>query len=184
MSISGDRVVREGTPVRRVTMYPSRVRCSLLVLVSGLFTAGGAYMLVSAGAVVMSIAVTAFFALCTAFALWRLLSGRPVLMLDERGISNATSMTGTEFLPWAEIASVYEHRGGVGRSWIGVDLRDGAASARREGAVTRLNRTLFGGSMHIMTVTLPLPIEGVLDEVGTIAPDDVYVMGRIRFDWT
>jgi hypothetical protein len=46
----------------------------------------------------------------------------------------------------------------------------------RLGACTRLTRALFGGSMHIMAVTLPIPIVDVLGEIGTIAPDHVDVM--------
>jgi hypothetical protein len=182
MSIWGDRVVREGSPVRRTTMYPSRMRCSLMLLLSGLFTAGGVYMVTDLGRGLSGIAVSAFFGLCTAFCLWRLVSGRPVLVVDERGISHATSITPTRFLPWTEIERVYEHRAGVGQTYVLVDLRDGAPSARREGILARLNRMLVGGNMQILTTMLPLPVEDVLGEIGKIAPNHVDVMGRSRHE--
>lgn len=184
MAILGDRVVREGKPVRRVTMYPVRMRLGLAVLGSGLFIAAGVYLVIDGDRSAVGIMGIVFFGAGAVLGLGKMFSRRPVLVVDERGISNATSLFGTKFLPWADIARVYEHRrSGPGQSWIGVDLRKGAPSELRIGAHTRLTRALFGGSMHIMTLMLPLPIEDVLGEIGTVAPEDVDVMGRSRRDW-
>ena len=176
--------MREGKPVRRVTMYPNRVRLGLVVLASGLFVAGGVYLVIDGDRTAVGVMAIALFGAGAVLPLVMMFSRRPVLVVDERGISNATSLFGTKFLPWADIDRVYEHRrSGAGQSWIGVDLRKGAPSELRLGACTRFTRALFGGSMHIMTVALPLPIEDVLGEIGKVAPEEVDVMGRSRRDW-
>jgi hypothetical protein len=41
-----------------------------------------------------------------------------------------------------------------------------------------------GGEPSRRGVMLPLPIEDVTGEIGTIAPDDVFVMGRSPLGWT
>jgi hypothetical protein len=172
--------VRKQTPTPSVTMYAGRVRTGLFALISLMFTAGGVFLALSGESDDMGIAVATIvlFGACLLVFLHRMFTRRPVLVLDEQGITNRTSLSRPRFLPWSEIVGLHEARRGPGQSWIAVSVRDPERVLVGAGVLARVNYRMGGGAMYIMTTALPLSIDDTMREIAMIAPDHVDVPGR------
>jgi hypothetical protein len=164
MAIWADRVVRAPGPPSTVTVYPSRRRLGGLALVTAVFTAFGLVLALAGGlgALLIGGMVALLSALCTAAVVGRVFAENPMLVLDERGITNGTSASGPRFLAWEQITMVFPRRRGPGPSWIAVE-RTATPPRDRQ------------GPMRIHTVALPLSIDATLREIAAVAPERVWV---------
>jgi hypothetical protein len=164
MAIWADRVVRTPGPPPTVQVYPSRRRLGGLALGTAVFTAFGVVMATAdgLGALLLGGTVALLFALSTAALLGLAFAENPVLVLDERGITNRTSASGPRFLAWEQITMVFPQRRGPGPSWIAVERAATGQHGRR-------------ATMRVHTATLPLSVDAMLQEIAAAAPERVWV---------
>lgn len=113
-------------------------------------------------------------------------TGRPLLVVDERGITDKAF--GVRFLAWSEISRIPSCR----RGEIGVAVRGDSPLLRcrpllfapRHERVPpvncyyRFSQQVWGAVMNIPTVRLPLPTHQTLHEIAAIAPGHVVVIGE------
>jgi hypothetical protein len=110
--------------------------------------------------------------LCAAFYSG-ILFGRPMVVIDERGITNHATLAGSvRFLAWSQIGRVFVRQYGR-NTQIAVSTRDGERV--HMGPFTRLNRALSRAEMYIPTLLLPVSINEMLDEISAFAPREVRI---------
>jgi hypothetical protein len=85
-----------------VTLYPSRLKYSLLLLVSALFVAGGVAMVRSAAPAGWLVLI--FFGLCAVFFVMLLLPGAAALLLDRDGFE-MTSLFRRHRARWRDVSA-------------------------------------------------------------------------------
>lgn len=117
----------EGTPYRRLVVYPKRTKLMLLFLgslgfvVAGIWiwTLGEAGRLAGWRVIVSAYVGVPFFASAAIYLGSRLIKRSPSLVIDEGGITDAASAVGGGRLTWNEIDYVMPYEFG-GQSMLGV----------------------------------------------------------------
>jgi hypothetical protein len=109
-----------------------------------------------------------FFGLCLVYALYRLLSPKPAVIISRAGIFDNASASGAGMLSWEEIAEVYPYDL-MGQRMLGIVPRDAAAVMARlpplKRILAKMNRGLAQAPFNIPQAGLPVPVEELLREI-------------------
>lgn len=160
----------------RIVVYPSRWKLLLLALGALLFVVFGC--LIGLGwldapldqVIIAAYVGVPFFGLCFAYLVYRLISPKPSLIVDERGIYDNASALGAGWIRWEEIEEMYafEYRG---QTMLGIIPKDeeeilGRLSLLKR-SVMRINTALPGVEcpVNIPQTALPITIEELLQRI-------------------
>lgn len=159
-----------------VIIYPSKVKTLLIAAGSLMFVALGVYL--AAGRVHMRLPLWAvvvssyigvpFFGLCFLYALYRLLSPKPSVVISREGIFDNASAAGAGLLKWEEIANIFPYDF-MGQRMLGIVPRDAEAVMARQPPFKRLlakmNRGLVQAPFNIPQSSLSVSVDELLREI-------------------
>jgi hypothetical protein len=166
------------TTVEAVRLYTPRRRLVVLLLgAAGFVAAGLTFILTSVGGVigdVIGVLGVAFFGSAGVYILVELVHRRPTLLIDADGITDRSSLAAAGRLLWSEIGVVTIYSVG-GQRMLGILPSDpGAAVARTtpiRRALLRMNAGFGFPAINLPEVTLPYPLERLIDEMRRHNPD-------------
>jgi len=152
-----------------VVIYPSRARVFLLLLGSAAFVALG-IVLWRIGGIrneVVGVAASGFFGLCLVFAVVKLISHQPALIMNSSGFMDNTSALGGYTVRWDEVESIYisSMRTSLfsAQRFLSVRLKRPEEFLSRQSAfkarLMKANVGLVGAPINISTNTLPVKLE-------------------------
>jgi hypothetical protein len=161
-----------------VVIYPSKLKTLLIAVVSLLFVAIGFYLADGLDAmrlplpvwviVITSFVCILFFGLCFVYALYRLLSPKPAVVISREGIFDNASAVGAGMLKWEEIAEIYTYTF-MGQRMLGIVPRDTEAVIARQPlfkrVLAKMNRGMVQAPFNIAQNTLPIPVDELVKEI-------------------
>lgn len=175
MRSSGGRVRREAHPQRRLVIYPTRVRATVLCVVALLVVGGGAALL-ALGEIMLQVlgaAVVAFFGYAALYFAYRIARPAPSLTVDAFGIHDNASAVGVGFVPWQEIKDCcrLDFRG---QPMLAVIVDDPDAVIARakpfRRAVLRVNTKMMGTPVNVPGAGLPFSVDELTREISAYRP--------------
>ena len=157
-----------------IIIYPSRNRIVLLFLGSIAFVAIGVWMLtlppgeVGTKGTISAWICIPFFGTTGVFALTRLFSKKPALIIDQSGITDNASGLSAGFIPWSDITGA-----GIAtfqkQKFLGISLRNPQDYLEKASLLKRLlmksNSSWVGYIVNIPQITLPVAVEDLLAQV-------------------
>lgn len=109
-----------------------------------------------------------FFGVCAAFFAWRMVSSRPLLVIDDKGLTEYASAIAAGFIPWPEIRAA-DMASFLGQEYIAIHVIDEDKYVARCGPVKRailnFNRSAAGSAILIPVVGLPVSADRVLSAI-------------------
>jgi hypothetical protein len=168
--------------MKRIEIFPDRTRMlsmSLLALAMAFF----AYLTIQEHEDIltqlMGLIGCFFFGGISCYFLYRIYQPKAILVLDEAGITDQSTLIAPGFIPWHEIADaeIFIH---LGQYFIGIVVTDQSAIHQRMPAwkriLSRTNQELSNFEVCIPVTMLPLPSEKVLKLIKkaihySLAPD-------------
>jgi hypothetical protein len=167
---------------KELVLYPARWKMGLLALGSLVFVLTGVFLWVVGGAPSgaflrgICIADWLFFGFCFLFATSRLISPRPSLVLDDRGLTDNASAVGAGLVRWEEITGVVMVEMGITR-YLTVEVRDPEAVLARQPTLKRWVMTA-NQSLGTSPITIPGALPISLDELAELITARLAVDGR------
>lgn len=175
MRSSRARVQREAHPHRRLVIYPTRVRVTVLCVVAQVCVAAGAVLLVlgGAGLQILGGALVAFFGYAALYFAYRIARPVPALTVDAFGIHDNASAAAVGFVPWQEIIDCgrLDFRG---QPMLVVMVDDPDAVIARakplRRAVLRVNTKMMGTPVNVPGAGLPFSVDELTREIAAYRP--------------
>ncbi|MDZ7918648.1 STM3941 family protein [Rhodoferax sp.] len=155
-------------------IYPSRSRAFLNLLGSLTLLAAGSLMLllplkeIGITGKVIALLGVAFFGKTGLFALTRLFSNKPAVIIDSVGITDNASALAAGFIPWSDIVSagIFTFQK---QKFLGLSLRNPEEYLAKVSAFKRIlmktNSSWVGYLVTIPQVTLSMPVEELIAHV-------------------
>jgi len=155
----------------RVRIYPRRRRATSVALFSLGFAALGLYCLitfilpaapddVSFGAILFVVVTVGLLGPAGLHHGYMVFRHSPILVLDEDGIRDSSSLFSVGFVPWSRVIGCTEYAEGEGQRRLMIRLRDPRGVIARAPAgrrtILRLSTLISGTPMHIPLLLVPL----------------------------
>lgn len=158
-----------------VVIYPSKPKIFFIAAGSLLFVALGFYLVneretmhVPVRVILASYICIPFFGLCFVYALYRLLSPKPSVVITREGIFDNATAVGAGMLKWEEIAEIYPYDF-MGQRALGIVPRDAEVVMSRQPFIKRtlakVSRGLVGAPFSIPQNTLPMSVDELLKKI-------------------
>lgn len=161
--------IRENPSVERIVIRPGRVPLKL-PLICVAFVAGGAFLIANGDIIAGTLGVV-FFGLClVGFVILegRRMLGRPVLVIDDEGYLDRSSLVAPGRVAWSEVRRV-RIESVTGQRFLAVEPADPEAimtrATRMRRWLMRLNRGMGFEVLNIAEVMLPLSLETLVEVI-------------------
>lgn len=171
--------LRAGDEMDDVVIYPSKVKTllttagSLLFIVLGLYLAKEPEAMRLPGWAVWAAPIAfyvgiPFFSLCFLYALYRLLSPKPSVVISLEGILDNASAVGAGMIRWEEIAEIYPYDF-MGQRMLGIVPTDAETVIARQPfhkrILAKMNMGLVEAPFNIPQSTLPISVDELLIKI-------------------
>jgi hypothetical protein len=156
-----------------LVVHASRGKLVMMALGSAAFVATGIALLTFAPGESIKIPIVAtlaivFFGACGAYAVRRLLSPQPAVVINREGIVDNASATGVGLVRWDEIAELCEYTF-QNQTFLGIVPKNLDRVLERQPAwkrtALRANSALGVSPINIPQAVLPMPVSELLREI-------------------
>jgi hypothetical protein len=163
-----------------IVIYPSKKKLFLMTVGAAAFVGLGVFFLVSPDPEfrdwdvrAAAIASIVFFGLCLAYALWRLASPSPALVIHPSGLFDNASALSAGFLRWDEISRIFVTQI-KNQKFLAIAVKDVEGLLNRQTGVKaklmRMNVRLAGSAVCIPANTLPVSLEELIRNIEQKCP--------------
>ena len=163
-----------------IVIYPSKKKLFLMIVGAAVFVGLGVFFLVSPDPEfrdwdvrAAAIASIVFFSFCLAYALWRLASPSPALVIHPSGLFDNASALSAGFLRWDEISSIFVAKI-KNQKFLAIAVKDVEALLNRQTGVKaklmKMNVRLAGSAVCIPANTLPVSLEELIRNIEQKCP--------------